>query len=98
MSLGFSGNVYKPGTAGYEEANNIYATSTYGVEHDMNPGLIYQPLNISDIQEVVRIANGSKPFTPLAIRTGGHQYSGASSTSPTGIQLDLQYTFRDAEN
>lgn len=98
MSFGFSGNVFKPGTAGYEKANNIYATSTYGVERDMNPGLIYQPVDIPDIQEVLKIANGSNPFTPVAVRTGGHQYSGASSTSPKGIQLDLQSTFRDPVN
>jgi hypothetical protein len=95
MSLGFSGNVFKPGTAGYEEANNIYATSTWGVDRDMNPGLIYQPAHIQDIQEVLTAANGSNSFTPVAVRTGGHQYSGASSTTSKGIQLDLQPTFRD---
>jgi len=98
MSFGFSGNVFKPDTTGYEEANKIYASSTYGMERDMNPGLIYQPANIADIQEVLTIANGSNPFTPIAIRTGGHQYSGASSTNPQGIQLDLQPTFQDKAN
>ncbi|KAM0259569.1 hypothetical protein ACHAQJ_003295 [Trichoderma viride] len=89
----FQGSQLKPGTAAYEQANDIYATSTYGQERNMNPGEILQPTNVQDIQNVVRYAN--KFGKPLAIRTGGHQYSGASSTGPNGIQLDLELTFRD---
>ncbi|PNP39200.1 hypothetical protein TGAMA5MH_08877 [Trichoderma gamsii] len=89
----FQGSQLKPGTAAYEQANDIYATSTYGKERNMNPGEILQPTSIEDIQGVVRYAN--KFGKPIAIRTGGHQYSGASSTGPNGIQLDLELTFRD---
>ncbi|KAL7944872.1 FAD binding domain-containing protein [Trichoderma barbatum] len=88
----FQGNQFLPGTAAYEEANDIYATSTYGQERNMNPGEILQPTGIEDIQGVVRYCN--KYGKSLAIRTGGHQYSGASSTGPNGIQLDLEFTFR----
>lgn len=58
----------------------------------MNPGEILQPTSIEDIQKVVRYAN--HVGKPIAIRSGGHQYSGASSTGPNGIQLDLNPTFR----
>ncbi|KAH8716167.1 Berberine bridge enzyme-like 26 [Beauveria bassiana] len=86
------GNQFMPGTAAYTQANDLYATSTYGEEHDMNPGAILQPTSIEDIQNVVKYANSTGK--PIAIRSGGHQYSGASSTGPNGIQLDLKPTFR----
>jgi hypothetical protein len=98
MSVDFSGKVFKPGTIGYDDANDVYATSTYGKERHMTPGLIYQPANIEDIKEVLKRVNQSDPFTPVAIRTGGHQYSGASSTGFRGIQLDLKPTFQDPVN
>ena len=92
MPSEFKGNQFFPGTAAYRRANDLYATSTYGKERDMNPGEILQPSSIEDIQEIVKIA--AKTGRPIAIRTGGHQYSGASSTGPNGIQLDLKPTFR----
>lgn len=92
--MSFQGNAFTPGTASYDRANNIYATSTYGKERDMNPGEIYQPTGVEDIQFVIRQANKSGNHVPIAIRTGGHQYSGASSTNKNGIQLDLKPTFR----
>ena len=81
-----------PGTDAYNSANDLYATSTYGKERNMNPGEILQPTSIEDIQGVVRYA--AEMGKPIAVRTGGHQYSGASSTGPHGIQLDLMPTFR----
>ncbi|KAM3427560.1 hypothetical protein NHJ13734_008936 [Beauveria thailandica] len=86
------GNQFMPGTAAYTRANDLYATSTYGEVRDMNPGAILQPTGIEDIQNVVRYAN--RVGKPIAIRSGGHQYSGACSTGPNGIQLDLKPTFR----
>lgn len=83
MEPSFQGNQFLPGTAAYKRANNIYATSTYGVSRDMNPSEILQPASIEDIQAVVRAA--AKMGKPLAIRSGGHQYSGASSTGSQGI-------------
>ncbi|KAF7511675.1 hypothetical protein GJ744_003838 [Endocarpon pusillum] len=91
-NLGFEGNQYAPGSASYDRANNLYATSTYGQERKMNPGTILQPTSTEDIQQAVRYAN--VVGKPLAIRSGGHQYSGACSTGSDGIQLDLKPTFR----
>ncbi|QUC22810.1 uncharacterized protein UV8b_07051 [Ustilaginoidea virens] len=88
----FQGNQFSPGTASYRRANDLYASSTYGAERDLNPGRILQPTGIEDIQSAVRHAR--RAGRPIAVRTGGHQYSGASSTGPHGIQLDLKPTFR----
>ncbi|KAM0441278.1 hypothetical protein ACHAPT_000587 [Fusarium lateritium] len=92
MDPGFQGNQFFPGTRTYRRANDLYATSTYGEERNMNPAEILQPSSIQDIQAVVK--NAADKGIPIAVRTGGHQYSGASSTGPEGIQLDLKPTFR----
>lgn len=92
IDIGFQGNQFTPGTAAYERANKLYATTTYGVERDLNPGEILQPTGIEDIQNAVKYANHSGKS--IAVRSGGHQYSGASSTGPDGVQLDLKPTFR----
>jgi hypothetical protein len=92
MEPEFQGNQFLPGTPAYKRANDLYATSTYGQEHNMNPAQILQPSSIEDIKNVVTTA--AKQGKSIAIRTGGHQYSGACSTGPEGIQLDLKPTFR----
>ncbi|KAI1267106.1 hypothetical protein F5Y18DRAFT_424945 [Xylariaceae sp. FL1019] len=89
---GLSGAQFTPGTEVYQDAKYQYATSTYGVERDLNPALIVQPLNIDDIIKTLKYAKEKK--VAVAIKTGGHQYSGASSTSAPNIQLDLEKTFR----
>ncbi|KAI0150348.1 FAD-binding domain-containing protein [Xylariaceae sp. FL1272] len=89
---GLSGAQFVPGTDVYNDNRYQYATSTYGVERDLNPGLIVQPLNTDDIIKTLRYAKEKK--VAVAIKTGGHQYSGASSTSAPNIQLDLEKTFR----
>ncbi|KAI9727970.1 MAG: hypothetical protein M1828_005375 [Chrysothrix sp. TS-e1954] len=94
---GVAGQQYAQGDAGYDDANYQYATSSEGDLHDMHPGLIIQPNPadaIHDIVQTLKYAKGTK--TAVAIRTGGHQYSGASSSGPANILLDLQHAFRDA--
>lgn len=86
------GNQYIIGTAEYDTVVNQYATSSYVAEHRMNPRLIVQPRNKDDIALVLKYAKDNK--VAVAIRTGGHQYSGASSTFAPNIQLDLKTTFR----
>ncbi|KAI1774423.1 FAD-binding domain-containing protein [Hypoxylon cercidicola] len=89
---GISGNQYVPGTKDYDEIKYQYATSTYGEERDLNPGLIVQPKTKEDIVLTLKYAKEKK--IAVAIKTGGHQYSGASSTGAPNIQLDLENSFR----
>ena len=90
---GVVGAQYLPGTAGYTINNVQYATTSHGEDHHMNPALIVQPSNKEDIVLTLRHAKREK--IAVAIRTGGHQYSGASSAGPPNIQLDLRKTFRN---
>ena len=89
------------GEHGYHEANKSYANDYYppGIqpEHSQNPGLIVQPNNHADIAKVLQYARQCTPPKPVAIRTGGHQYSGASSTGRDGILLDLKKTFSKSD-
>ncbi|PSR99083.1 hypothetical protein BD289DRAFT_458662 [Coniella lustricola] len=90
--LGVTGRQFVPSSKGYNDWQYQYATTTHGVDHDMNPGLIVQPRNKADIKAVIAYARDHNKA--IAIRTGGHQYSGASSTGPGNIQLDLRRTFQ----
>jgi hypothetical protein len=93
---GVVGAQYLPGTAQYRENNEQYATSTHGEDHHMDPALIVQPSDKNDITLTLRYAK--REGIAVAIRTGGHQYSGASSAGPPNIQLDLQMTFRNPDD
>lgn len=88
---GVSGNQYVIGTPEHDAVRTQYATSSYDVDRT-NPLLIVQPHDKHDITLVLEHAKVEK--IAVAIRTGGHQYSGASSTSAKNIQLDLKDTFK----
>ncbi|KAJ7803455.1 hypothetical protein B0H14DRAFT_3154446, partial [Mycena olivaceomarginata] len=85
---GVTGKQFLPTTKDYDLMQWQYATSTHEVDHDMNPGLIVQPHTKDDIKKAIAFAKAHKKA--IAIRTGGHQYSGASSTGQDNIQLDLK--------
>ncbi len=93
---GIVGAQYTSGTQEYERRKYQYATSSYEEEKRMEPKLIIYPHNKDDIALALRYAKSQK--IAVAIRTGGHQYSGASSTSAPNIQLDLKKTFRAEED
>ncbi|MCJ1360213.1 MAG: hypothetical protein MMC33_010216 [Icmadophila ericetorum] len=93
---GVTGAQYLRGTPEYPDERYQYATSTHGVDHDMNPALIVQPLNKDDIALVLQYAKANN--IAVATRTGGHQYSGASSTAAPNIQLDLNTTFQGPDD
>jgi hypothetical protein len=91
----FKGNAFSDGQAGYRRAQDQYATSSYP-ERNLKPGVIYQPIDIEDIKRVVKAVNQveAPKKIAIAVKSGGHQYSGASSTTSENIQLDLGPTFR----
>ncbi|KAH6911209.1 hypothetical protein BKA70DRAFT_1560339 [Coprinopsis sp. MPI-PUGE-AT-0042] len=93
---GLAGQQFAPDHDGYDTWQKQYASSTHQTEHDMNPGLIVVANNIEDIKSTVQYAKQFKKA--IAIRTGGHQYSGASSTGQDNILIDLSKTFRNPED
>src|SRR5436190_1724894 len=77
----------------YAFFNQQYATSTHQKDHNMYPSLIVRPKGDEDIIKAVTWAR--KNNVAVAVKSGGHQYSGASSTSGKNIQLDLSNTYKD---
>ncbi|KAJ5983914.1 hypothetical protein N7481_006013 [Penicillium waksmanii] len=77
----------------YTYFNQQYATSSHAGDHNMYPDLIVQPKRDEDVIKTVNWARENK--IAIAIKSGGHQYSGASSTSGKNIQIDLSNTYKD---
>lgn len=77
----------------YAFFNQQYATSTHAIDHNMFPSLIVQPKGDGDVVKAVNWARENK--VAVAVKSGGHQYSGASSTSGRNIQIDLTNTYKD---
>jgi hypothetical protein len=93
---GITGNQFLPGTQAYQNNRYQYASSTHEIDHNMSPGLIIQPQNKEDIIRALQYAKAKE--IAVAIRTGGHEYGGASSTFAPNIQLDLKKTFQGPED
>ena len=93
---GITGKQYLPGTNAYVDYKYQYASSTHEVDHGMKPALIIQPQSKNDIALALKYAKSQN--IAVAVRTGGHQYSGASSTLAPNIQLDLNMTFRGPDD
>jgi FAD/FMN-containing dehydrogenase len=53
------------------------------------------PLPSGDEDVRITLAWARQHKVAVAVRTGGHQYSGASSTCGPNLQLDLSRTYRD---
>ncbi|RDW73312.1 hypothetical protein BP6252_07219 [Coleophoma cylindrospora] len=93
---GITGSQIPQGVKDYTDHAYQYATSSYADEKRIDPALIVYPLNKEDIATTLKYAKSQK--IAVAIRTGGHQYSGASSTVAPNIQLDLKTTFRGLDD
>lgn len=89
---GVSGATFALGTQSWENNKYQYATSSHGLAHNMNPSLIISAASNDDIVKTLAFARDNNK--KVAVRTGGHQYSGASSCGPDGVLLDLSRTFR----
>ncbi|KAF3928449.1 hypothetical protein ABW20_dc0102952 [Dactylellina cionopaga] len=87
-----SGEQYIIGTEEYEKLYQQFATSSFESENRMRPALIVTPKNKHDVATVLKHAKSHN--IAVAIRTGGNQYSGASSTFAPNIQLDLKTSFQ----
>ncbi|OLN83440.1 FAD-linked oxidoreductase-like protein 1 [Colletotrichum chlorophyti] len=77
----------------YAFFNQQYATSSYQAERGMDPELIVRPKNDDDVVKAVKYAR--KNNISIAVKSGGHQYSGASSTTGKNIQIDLSNAYKD---
>jgi hypothetical protein len=91
----FSCPVYKRGDASYWEHVYQYATTSYPAA-SMSPAAIICPQRANadaDVRKAIEYAAANG--LAIAIRTGGHAYSGTSSTSGNNIQLDLSKAYDD---
>lgn len=75
------GNVFEPGSAGYEEARHIFNGMI-----DKKPGLIAQPADTSDVQKCVNFAREHNLL--VSVKGGGHAPSG-HSVCEAGLMIDL---------
>jgi hypothetical protein len=82
-----------PGNPEYKKFYNQYATTSYMNDNRMSPALLIQPHSKEDIAAALKYAKDQK--IAVAVRTGGHQYCGASSTLAPNIQLDLRSSFKE---
>ncbi|GJJ70206.1 hypothetical protein EMPS_02555 [Entomortierella parvispora] len=89
---GFRGQVFTRNGAGYATRAYQYGSSSYATQGTMQPRAIYCPLDDDDVIKVIRYAQDKN--IAVAVRTGGHQYCGASSTFGDNIQLDLSETYQ----
>ena len=87
LSDSLLGNLLLPGNANYDIARRVL---NLGI--DRHPALVVQPSGAKDIQNAVNFARERELL--LAIKCGGHSYSG-KSTCDGGMQIDLS-TYRHA--
>ena len=95
---GFEGKVFfrdYKNNSDYDIHRYQYAYSSH-LDGSISPAMIFYARHEEDIKKVIRYAKEKN--IAIAARTGGHQYSGASSTSGKNIQLDLSQAFLGEEN
>ena len=88
--FGFEGRVVRKGEPGYEDARLQYATTSFPPPW-MSPQMILYAAGESDVFEAIKLCR--EKGMKLAIRTGGHQYSGFSSTKSENMQVDVSTTY-----
>ena len=83
--------VYYRGSKDFGRYAYQYGTTSHQ-DNVMQPAAIIYPKCVHDIILAVNYARAHD--IGVAVRTGGHQYSGASSTHGNNVQLDLSDTFQ----
>lgn len=91
---GIDGLVHPRGSKDYEIYRYQYGYSSY--PERVNPGMIVIPKDVSDVCKVVKYAKAKG--LRIAVRSGGHQYSAASSTVGENIQIDMSKSFLEFED
>ena len=81
LTSGFSGQLLRPGEAGYEEARRIHNGLI-----DRRPALIARCLGAADIADAVNFARSSD--LDIAVRGGGHNVAG-NAVCEGGLMIDL---------
>lgn len=89
-SLAFDGQWVIIGDDQYPQKRLQYATTSFAEEY-VSPRIILYPHGEEDIQKAIGLCHELK--MAIAVRTGGHQYCGYSSTLPVNMQIDLSNTF-----
>ncbi len=89
-ALGFEGKWWIIGDDEYPQKRLQYATTSFA-EEEVSPRIILYPSGSKDIQKALGLTR--ELGMAIAVRTGGHQYCGYSSTLPVNMQLDLSETF-----
>src|SRR4029077_14151391 len=91
----FSCPVYQMGDASYWKFVYQYGTTSRPTA-SMSPAAIICPQHPNadaDVEKAIRYAAANN--LGVAVRTGGHAYSGTSSTTSNNIQLDLSGAYND---
>jgi len=93
MQYAREGNEYEK--EDYNFFNQQYATSSYinVADHNLDPALILKPKDDNDVKSAINYAVEHK--VGIAIKSGGHQYSGACSCSGNNVQLDVSNAYKD---
>lgn len=96
-SLEFEGEWFIIGDDGYKEKRLQYATTSFA-EEVVSPRIILYPAEGSGESDIQKAMVLCREFNmAIAMRTGGHQYCGYSSTPPVNMQIDVSETFPSYE-
>ena len=86
----FQGKVVFFDSKGYDQSRHQYATSGKYSGQVMNPSVIIYPELTDDHTDIMNaIEYATTHNLAIAVRSGGHQYLGFSSTNGHNIQIDM---------